>query len=180
MKNITKLSFWPEIEKLGFSPVRFYSQGKFNAMGAGLRDAQNREYITVEPMTFEWRVSSQFGSVIHVDFCDTKNLRKTIMEAVENNTGQYLVQFYNDQLQFCSPLLYSCINIPQKIEEMMEKAGAKLKSEVDMYYTNGEPKTGTWYCTFSALKPFSQDCKIFFESDELYKKRIKIKFDSHE
>lgn len=179
MKNITKYSFWPELEKLGFTPVRFNSQGKLKAIGAGLRDAQNREYITVEPMTFEWRVSSQLGAVIHVEFCETKELHATIMEAVENNTGQYLVQFYNDHLQFCSPLLHSCINMPHKIEEMMQKARVKLKREVDLYYTNGEPKTGTWYCTFSVLKPFNQDCKIFLESDELYKKRIKIKFDSH-
>ena len=93
MKNITKYSFWPELEKLGFTPVRFNSQGKLNAIGAGLRDAQNREYITVEPMTFEWRVSSQFGAVIHVEFCETKEFTPRLWKQLRTTPGNTSFNF---------------------------------------------------------------------------------------
>lgn len=49
MKNITKLSIWPELQKLGFVPIRFKAHGKVVAIGAALQ----QEHISIDNEPFK-------------------------------------------------------------------------------------------------------------------------------
>lgn len=57
MKNITKLSIWPQLKALGFVPIRYHAHGKVVAVGASLQqdhiDITNKPFksdiITIEP-----------------------------------------------------------------------------------------------------------------------------------
>lgn len=61
MKNITRLSIWPELKKLGFIPIRFRAHGRIVAIGAALQqdhiDISNKPFksdiICIEPHSFE-------------------------------------------------------------------------------------------------------------------------------
>lgn len=176
MKNITKLSIWPNLVKLGFTPVKFKFNGKIQSIGAVLEDCGGLEVMMIEATYSEWKIISRFGIGLYADFADSKSLQRKILDLLEQHTDTYLVQFFNDRLEFNSPLVYKCLNTTSEVAAMMEKAGKKLKEYVEQFYTNGEPKTGTWYCTFSQLKPYNKDAQTFFESDELYRQRIKIQF----
>jgi hypothetical protein len=176
MKNITKLSIWPNLVKLGFTPVKFKFNGKIQSIGAVLEDEGGLEVILLEPTYSEWKMVSRFGTGIYADFSDAKNLQSKILEKLAEHSATYLVQFFNDHIQFASPLVYNCLDTPSEVASMMEKAGKKLKEYVEQFYTNGEAKTGTWYCSFSQLKPYSKDAMVYFETDVLYRQRIKIQF----
>lgn len=47
MLNVTKLAIWPQLQALGFVPVRFHAHGKVAAIGAALQ--QNHISTTGKP-----------------------------------------------------------------------------------------------------------------------------------
>src|SRR5580765_119230 len=62
MKNVTKLSCWKELQKIGFIPINYNAFGRKVAIGASLQhtftDIQGRkvtcDIITIEPSDFRY------------------------------------------------------------------------------------------------------------------------------
>lgn len=65
MRNVTKLAAWPELEKLGFIPIRFRAHGNVVAIGAALQrehvsitgEKFKSDIITIEPHDFKYHDS---------------------------------------------------------------------------------------------------------------------------
>ena len=60
--NITKLKIWDTLKNLGFTPIKYYSNGKLANVGASLQmqviDINNKtcliDIITIEPHSFKY------------------------------------------------------------------------------------------------------------------------------
>ena len=86
MKNVTKLSCWKDLEKLGFEPINYNAFGRKVCIGASLRrkltDISGKEFhadiITIEPHDFRYskkcyHITGNWINAVPVRFAGTDN-----------------------------------------------------------------------------------------------------------
>lgn len=97
MLNVTKLSVWPELQKIGFVPIKYFGQGHcLIAIGAALqshcKDIQGRD-IAIDVIEIEPSYKDFYD---HSNYHITGNWKSPKRYEIKETNGWIITDFCND------------------------------------------------------------------------------------
>jgi len=93
MKNVTKLSIWPYLKRLGFKPVRFKAHGRVQSIGAALYYRTGGDRVVIEPHYFRSGPNySIYGGALNfppIAWTDAPGIKREINRALRTERKRY-------------------------------------------------------------------------------------------